>query len=88
MPSSSSHIHSRTDPEGLLRWLGMIGIRYGHAATQYEVGRERGMGVRRVVRIAAVCPREDVAEAPGGDLLFCGFLIGRGHCRPTLSGVV
>lgn len=54
--------------KGLLGRVLVLGVGDGQLALEDEVCCDAGMGVRRVVSVGAVRPREDVVEAPGADL--------------------
>lgn len=74
--------------ERLLGRVLVLGVGEGQLALEDEVRRHSGVGVRCIVGIGAVGPREDVVESPGADL---GFMVPPrllvGHCRCVPRGL-
>lgn len=65
-------VPSLSHAERLLGRVLVLGICEGQLALEDEVRRHSGVGVRCVVGIGPVGPREDVVESPGADL---GFVV-------------
>ena len=76
-----THIQPNPRPKRFLHGLLVFRICDCQLPPQYEVRRQRGVSMGRVVCVASVRPGEDVWETPGGDEGFCcGGRGGKGEC--------